>query len=72
MFTPHGTFSPVQLIIPLIVLLLALSFWGWMFRDMLDNAELPSSAKENWTFAFVLLNVFAAVIYYSTVYRNRH
>lgn len=71
MFTAHGTFSPLQVILPLTVLLLCLAFWAWMFRDMLDNDELPSSVKETWTFVFILLNVFAAVIYYSTVYRNR-
>ncbi len=70
MFSTHGTFSPVQLIIPMIVLLLCLAFWGWMFRDMIENDDLPSSAKENWTFVFILLNVFAAAIYYSTVYSS--
>jgi len=72
MFSPHGTFSPIQLIIPLIVLLLCLAFWGWMFRDMVENADLPSGAKETWTFAFILLNVFAAIVYYNAVYRHRH
>lgn len=71
MISSHGTFSPVQLLPPLCVLLLCLAFWGWMFRDMVENDALPRDAKENWTFAFVLLNVFAAAIYYSTVYRNR-
>jgi len=71
MFTTHGTFSPIQLIIPLLVLAVGLSFWGWMFRDMVTNDELPASVKETWTFLFILLNVFAAAIYYSTIYRNR-
>jgi hypothetical protein len=43
-----------------------------MFQDMLATDDLPGSAKENWTFAFILLNVFAAVIYYNAVYRHRH
>lgn len=72
MFAPHGTFSLVQLIAPMIVLVVCLAFWAWMFRDMIENDDLPGSAKQNWMFAFVLLNVFAAAIYYSTVYRNRH
>lgn len=71
MFTPHGTFSPDQLILPLTVLFVGLAFWGWMFRDMLNNDNLPESAKNSWTFAFVLLNVFAAIIYYVQEYRNR-
>jgi len=33
---------------------------------------LSADEKHNWTFAFILLNVFAAVIYYSNVYRSRH
>lgn len=70
MFTPHGTFSPVQLI-PLIVVLPLLAFWAWMFRDMIDNRDLPPRAKETWTFAFIILNVFAAAIYYANVYLNR-
>jgi hypothetical protein len=71
MFTPHGTFSPIQLLIPLLVLAVALSFWGWMFRDMVINDEMPREIKETWTFLFILLNVFAAAIYYGAIYRNR-
>jgi hypothetical protein len=72
MFTPHGSFSPVQLILPMIIFVPALAFWGWMFRDMLNNDNLPSSAKNGWMFAFILLNIFAAVIYYVQEYRSRH
>jgi len=71
MFSPHGTFSPIQLLIPLLVLAVALSFWGWMFRDMVTNDEMPREIKETWTFLFILLNVFAAAIYYGAIYRNR-
>lgn len=71
MFTPHGTFSPLQLL-PMLLLLPVIAFWLWMFRDMLDNSDLPRNAKESWTFAFIILNVFAAAIYYGTIYKNRH
>lgn len=71
MFSQHGTFSPIQLLIPLLVLAVALSFWGWMFRDMVTNDEMPREVKETWTFLFILLNVFAAAIYYGAIYRNR-
>lgn len=57
--------------LPLTVLLVGLAFWGWMFRDILDNVDLPRGAKESWTFAYVIFNVFAAVIYYVQEYRNR-
>ncbi len=60
---------PFLFIIPLII------FWLMMFRDMLDSDSLPNlvtgDAKTDWTLAFVFLNVFAAVLYYSVVYRNR-
>lgn len=71
MLTPHGTFSPVQVLAPLTVLVVGLAFWAWMFRDMLNNDELPSSDKNTWTWMFLLLNVIAAMIYYANVYRNR-
>lgn len=70
MVSTHGAFSPVQLI-PLIFIIPLILFWLWMFRDMLENDALPDSAKQNWTWAFILMNVFAAVIYYVQEYRNR-
>jgi hypothetical protein len=66
-----GLFSPIQLLIPLLVLAVGLSFWGWMFRDMVTNDEMPREIKETWTFLFILRNVFAAAIYYGAIYRNR-
>jgi hypothetical protein len=72
MFSPHGMFSPVQVIGALIVLVPCLVFWGWMFRTVIVNDDLPGSAKENWTFALNLLNLVAAAIYYNAVYRHRH
>jgi len=71
MFTPHGTFSPVQLIGPLGLLVVALAFWGWMFRDMITNDNLSAGEKQNWTFAFALLNIFGAALYCLNIYRNR-
>jgi hypothetical protein len=61
----------MQLLIPLLVLAVALSFWGWMFRDMVTNDEMSREVKETWTFLFILLNVFAAAIYYGAIHRNR-
>jgi hypothetical protein len=61
-------------IIPLII------FWLYMFDDMLKNDRFPnggplanvtSNEKSDWTLAFIFLNVFAAVFYYSLVYRNK-
>lgn len=63
-------FSLAQLL-PLLLVIPLLIFWAWMFRDMIRNANLPDSAKNAWTIAFLFLNVFAAVYYYATEYRNR-
>jgi hypothetical protein len=71
MFAPHGTFSPVQLIGPLGLLVVALTFWGWMFRHMITNDDLTADEKQNWTLAFILLNIFGAALYCLNVYRNR-
>ena len=52
-------------VVPLLVLYLC------MFRDMTDNATLSSDSKYTWTWAFIFLNVFAAVLYF-VQYRNRY
>ena len=58
-------------LIPLIFILPLIAFWIWMFRAMLKNDDLPDSAKNGWILAFIVLNVFAAVIYYVQEYRTR-
>jgi hypothetical protein len=42
-----------------------------MFSDMLNNDRLPNAMRSQWTVAFILLSVFAAVLYYANVYRDR-
>lgn len=59
-------------LIPLLVLIPVLAFWAWMFSDMLNNDRLPSEIRSQWTVAFILLSVFAAVLYYANVYRDRY
>lgn len=54
------------LIFTAIVILPLITFWLWMFQDMMNNDNLPSESKNNWTFAFVFGNVFAATFYYAT------
>ncbi len=63
-------FSPVQLL-PLVLIIPLIAFWLWMFRDMLGNDNLPGNLKQTWTFAFIIFNVFAAVVYYAFEYRNK-
>jgi hypothetical protein len=71
-----------QLVSIIIVLPLA-GFYLWMFRDMIHNQRLtsspwmfreglPDSARFNWTFAFIFLNVFGALLYYLTEYRSKY
>jgi hypothetical protein len=53
-----------------------------MFRDMTSNESLPGgsnmpftwppASKYDWTIAFILMNVFAAAMYYAWEYRKRH
>jgi hypothetical protein len=58
-------------LIPLIVILPLVVFWGWMFNDMAKNEDLPSIFKPYWMMAFILLNIPAAIFYYYTIYRSR-
>ena len=73
--------SQLNPLIPMIFLLPFIVFWLWMFRDMMNNDNLPSinlptsiarDSKSDWTLLFVFMNVFAAAIYYANVYRNRN
>jgi cbb3-type cytochrome oxidase subunit 3 len=63
-------------LIPLIFIIPLIAFWLWMFNDMLKSDYLPglmtNDAKLDWMVAFILFNVFAAVVYYALVYRQRH
>jgi hypothetical protein len=67
---PVPASSPMQLL-PLALVIPVIIFWIWMFRDMLNNANLSDSAKSTWTVAFIFLNAFAAVFYYVYEYRSR-
>jgi hypothetical protein len=63
-------------LISLIVILPLIAFWAWMLNDMLQNDRVPglltNDARLDWTVAFLLFNVFAAVVYYVLVYRQRN
>ena len=67
--------NPVLPIISLLFILPLIAFWLVMFDDMLKNDYLPAlitrDAKTDWTLVFIFMNVFAAVFYYSIVYRNK-
>lgn len=70
-FAIHGTLTPIEVAVPLTILVVCLAFWGWMFDDMLKNADLPPGVHNTWLWLFILLNVFAAAMYYASIYRNR-
>ncbi len=64
--------NPSILILLIIILPLPLLvFWAWMFREMINNDNLPVDAKNYWTLLFIFLNIFAAMFYYVNVYKNR-
>jgi hypothetical protein len=67
----HPTVTLPQVLIPLLIVLPLIIFWLWMFQAMLNNRSLLKSEKDTWTLLFIFLNVFAAVLYYANVYRNR-
>lgn len=46
-----------------------LAFYVWMFRDMVNNDALSSDERSYWTLAFIVLNVFAAALYFNQ-YKN--
>jgi hypothetical protein len=58
-------------LIPLIVVVPLVVFWAWMFKDMVNNTDMPSIFRPYWMMAFILLSIPAAVFYYYTMYRNR-
>lgn len=60
-----------QILLPLIIALPLIVFWLSMFSNMMDNPRLLANEKTTWTLAFLFMNVFAAIIYYTTQYRNQ-
>lgn len=57
--------TPVLVAAPLIV------FWLWMFAELVRNTSLPDKARYYWILAFLFTNVFAAIYYWATVYRDQ-
>ena len=58
-------------LVPLVVVVPLIVFWAFMFKDMLNNDNMPSMFKPYWMMAFVLLNIPAAIFYYYTAYKDR-
>lgn len=55
-------------------------FWLWMFKEMADNMNPPpcfisitnaKNPKLDWLFAFVVLSILTAAVYYFYVFRNK-
>ena len=59
-------------LIPMLAILPLLAFWMWMFSDMSKNDNLRSRSRSDWTLAFIVFNIFAAIVYYFDEYRNRY
>ena len=58
-------------LIPLLIVVPLAFFWVRMFKDMLNNYDVPGVFRPYWTMAFILLNIPTAIFYYITVYKNR-
>ena len=65
------TISLPQFLASLAIILPLIAFWLWMFHDLLNNRYLLDNERNTWTILFIFLNVFAALLYYVNVYRNR-
>jgi heme A synthase len=64
--------QPVStLVISVVFSLTVISFWLWMFVEMIRNDDMDSTAKNYWTVAFIFLSLFAAGLYYLNIYRRR-
>ncbi len=59
-------------LVPMLAVVPLLGFWMWMFSDMNRNIHLRSRSKSEWTLAFIVLNIFAALMYYFDEYRLRY
>ena len=55
----------------IVAVTLLAGFWLWMFWDMTNNDRLAGNTRFYWLVAFVFVNVFAAVYYYFSEYKNR-
>jgi hypothetical protein len=69
-----------MVLMSVLIVLPLVGFYLWMFSDMSNNDRLGpppfivSPAKDfkyNWTFDFIFLNAFAAVVYFATEYQRR-
>jgi hypothetical protein len=59
------------LVISVLFSLTVISFWLWMFLEMIRNDNMDPTAKTYWTVAFIFLSIFAAGLYYLNMYRRR-
>lgn len=58
-------------VVSVLISLTVISFWLWMFVEMIRNNDMDTTAKNYWTLAFIFLSVLAAGLYYLNIYRQR-
>ena len=58
------------ILISVLFSLVVISFWLWMFIEMIRNNDMDPTAKNYWTLAFIFLSIFAAGFYYLNIYRR--
>lgn len=64
-------FMPLISTLTTLLPFVALAFWLWMAWDLTRNSSLSGREKVYWQLAFLFMNIFAAVFYYTTEYRRK-
>jgi hypothetical protein len=59
-------------VISVLISLTVISFWLWMFVDMIRNDDIDPAAKSYWTLGFIFLSILAAGLYYLNIYRRHN
>ncbi len=68
----YNEIMEIEKVFATLVFLALLIFWGWMFRDMVNNNYLKGNSKALWLAAFLVLFVVGAGLYYFIIYRPDH
>ncbi len=59
-------------LLPFLLFLVLLVFWGWMLWDLANNGSITPNQKYFWAALFLFTFVVGAAFYYFRVYRPRH
>jgi hypothetical protein len=60
-----------SVVLSVLISLTVISFWLWMFVEMIRNNDVDTTAQTYWTLASTFLSILAAGLYYLNIYRRR-